>query len=112
MGLYFFPTLNFECFDEKIIFLSLNNTIEFILDDIKEVIFYKSPPLIRNDIQYFAFDCYNHGVIILHNGARITFTSLMIGGEFVMPLNPERIKIKSRLFRLVKGPSLVLNSAF
>ncbi len=80
--------------------------IKFFLDDVASVIEYKSFALQKKNDPWLTFDNYNHAVITLNNGVKILVTSLLIGGEFTIPVDPGKVKVEMNIYRWANGPSL------
>lgn len=91
---------------KEFIFVHDDKEIEFNIDDIVNVTFFKSRALVKGYIQIFAWDSYNHCVILLKNGKKITITSLLIGGEVKLPVDASKTQVKMYEYRWAIGPSI------
>ncbi|MEI8280689.1 MAG: hypothetical protein WCG87_13105 [Bacteroidota bacterium] len=101
----------FDTAKKEIIFSHNGLKVEFHMDDIESLVLYKSLAVNRGDIQYLAWDAYNHGIITLKNKTRIIITSLLVGGEFKLPIPKDKIEVNASLYRWVKGESLVFGNS-
>jgi hypothetical protein len=100
--------LNDNNFD--ITFINLGKEVQYNIQDIDCIEKHKSLASKRKDIPFLVWDSYNHSIITFTDGTKIIVTCLMTGGELILPIPTEKIKVRAALFRLVRGHSLQLTS--
>ncbi|MDM8178165.1 hypothetical protein QT327_28035 [Olivibacter sp. 47] len=87
--------------EREIIIKHRGVSINFNLDDIEEVVRYMSFNFAANRSSVLPWDGYNHAVIRLKNGKKLTITSLLVP-NLNLPIDAEKIIVKRGLYRLAK----------
>ncbi|HVT63141.1 MAG TPA: hypothetical protein VHD33_06635 [Legionellaceae bacterium] len=101
--------LRWNSTDNRFIFKHGDEIREFSLNEIRAVTYFKSIPTARGYRRLYIepVDEYNHAILTLNDGTKITITSLLMNGQNInFPIAPEKIEIRQGLFRWVIGPSL------
>ena len=100
--------LRYNTISKEICFIHQNNEFKFHIDDIAEVILYQSVALKKKTFPMNTWDDYNHAVLTLNTGTKITVTSLMVGAEVVIPVDDSKVKVMTNIYRWAKKPSVRL----
>lgn len=86
-----------------------DKTVQFHLNDIKNVTYFKSFPLAKKHLALLAWDNYHHAVIVLNSNIQIVVTSLMTGFELRLQIPSEKSLTKMNFYRWVTNESFKNN---
>ena len=100
--------LLYDALHQEMIFNHYGKEIRFYISDIAMVKKYRSYAVEKKTIPILITDSYSHVIIILHDGTKIALTSLLMGEDFEIPVDKDKIKLVMYPYRWVNGPSLQL----
>jgi len=94
--------LEYYAGEQRFKFMNDSKELLFNTSDIALVELFKSYPLHKKSFSYFSWTNYHYAKIHLHNGNKITITSLLIGGEIMFNVC-QNIVSKPRFFCYVRN---------
>ena len=97
-------TLEYDSKNQQMCFKHDDIECRFNLNDIIHVTRFASFRFFKKGPNFLAWDTYNHSVIELEDGKKITITSLLIV-NLQIPIDKSKIEIHEDIFRLAKGLS-------
>jgi hypothetical protein len=98
----------YDALHQEMIFNHYGKEIRFYVSDIALVKKYVAYAVEKKTIPILVTDSYSHVIIILHDGTKIALTSLLMGEDFEIPVDKDKIKLVMYPYRWVNGPSLQL----
>lgn len=96
--------LLFDAENKQILFKHKQQEIKFAFEEIKELILHRSLTMNNNSLVTISANSnYHYAVIILNSGTKVIITSLLVGLKIDIPIDSNKIQIKTDYVRLVKN---------
>lgn len=97
--------LQYDSVNRVFVFKHHGDVLKYSVDNIQKVTMHKSYALHNKRTQFLAWDDYYHSVIEMASGEKIILSSLLLDGNFPLPVDDDKIVVKQSLFRWARGES-------
>lgn len=99
--------LQYDNVNRLFVFKHLGEIKKYKVDDIGQVVMYKSYALHNKRAKFLAWDEYYYSVIQMVSGEKIILSSLLLNGDFPLSVDDDKIVVKQSIYknRWIRGES-------